>query len=65
MVTALFMLMGIIKKPTLWSYFSKNQLLGTPFFPETISLGRLELICRFLHFADNSQKDQFPGVQSS
>jgi uncharacterized membrane protein len=30
-VLALFMLMGIIQKPTLQSYFSKNRLPETPF----------------------------------
>jgi uncharacterized membrane protein len=33
MVIALFMLMGIIQKPTLQSYFSKNWFLETSFLP--------------------------------
>jgi uncharacterized membrane protein YhaH (DUF805 family) len=32
MVLALFMLMGILQKPTLRSQYSKNLLLLTPFF---------------------------------
>jgi hypothetical protein len=54
MVIALFMLIGIIQEPTLLSYFSKNWLLETLFFPETVSLGGLDLISMFLYFADSS-----------
>jgi hypothetical protein len=31
-VWALFMLMGIVEKPTLRTYYGKNWLLFTPFF---------------------------------
>jgi hypothetical protein len=34
-VSAFFMLMGILQKPTQRSYYSKNRLLFTPFFSET------------------------------
>jgi hypothetical protein len=49
-VLALFMLMEIVQKPTQRSYYSKNCLLFTSFLPKTLSLERLELIIRFLHF---------------
>jgi hypothetical protein len=55
------MLMGIIQKPTLWSYLSKNWLLETNFFPETVSLNRPEPICKFLYFVGNSDRDQYQG----
>jgi hypothetical protein len=61
MVTVLFMLMAVIQKPTLQLYFSITWLFETPFFPETVSLGRLELIYKFLHFTDNNKKWQFYG----
>jgi len=41
-VLALFMLMGITKKPTLFSYFSKNYILATPIFGSIISTDRFE-----------------------
>ena len=41
-VLALFMLMGIIQKPTPRSYFSKNYILATPIFGSIISMDRFE-----------------------
>jgi len=37
-VLALSMLMGIVQKPTLHSYFSKNYILATPIFGSIISM---------------------------
>jgi hypothetical protein len=39
---AIFMLMGIIQKPTLRSYFSKHVILATPIFGSIISRDRFE-----------------------
>ena len=47
-VLALFMLMGIILKPTLRLYFSKNYILATPIFGSIISMDRFESICNFM-----------------
>jgi len=44
-VLAIFMLMGIIQKPKLRSYFSKNYILATPVFGSIISMDRFESIC--------------------
>ena len=52
-VLAFFMLMGIIQKPTLQSYFSKNCILATPIFGPIISMDRFESICNFMHFNNN------------
>ncbi|XP_023703521.1 piggyBac transposable element-derived protein 4-like [Cryptotermes secundus] len=60
-VLALIMLTGIVQKPTLRSYYSKNRLLFTPFFSETLPLERLEAITRFLHFSDNSKQSEYQG----
>jgi hypothetical protein len=60
-VLALFKLMGIVQKPTQGSYCSKNHLLYTAFFPETLSLDRLELIIRFIHFKDSSALNEYVG----
>jgi hypothetical protein len=59
-VLALIMLTGI-QRPTLRSYYSKNRLLFTPFFAETLPLERLEAIMRFLHFSDNSKENEYQG----
>jgi hypothetical protein len=58
----LFMLMGIIQKPTLRSYFSTRRAMSTPGFRDTISRNRLELICKFLHFVDETMST-FQGPQ--
>jgi hypothetical protein len=52
-VRALFMLMGIIQKPTLQSYFSKNSNLVPPNFGCVISMDRLESICNYMHLNNN------------
>jgi hypothetical protein len=49
-VLALFILMGIIQKPTLISYFSKNCILSTPIFGSIITMDWYESICNFMHF---------------
>jgi hypothetical protein len=51
-VLPLFMLMGILQKPTQRSTYSNNCLLYTLSFPETLSLEGLELT-RSLHFSNN------------
>ena len=53
-VLAFFMLMGIIQKPILHSYFSKNYILVTPIFGSIISMDRFESICNFTHFNNNN-----------
>jgi hypothetical protein len=60
-VLALFMVMGILQKPTQSSYYSQNRLLFTSFFSETLPPGRLELIVRFLHFINNSTASEYQG----
>jgi len=52
-VLALFMLMGIIQKPTLRLYFSKNCILATPIFGSVISMDRFESVCNVMHFNNN------------
>jgi hypothetical protein len=41
-VMVFFMLMEIIQKPTLQSYFSKNSILATAIFGCVISMDRFE-----------------------
>jgi len=56
------LLMGVVKKPTLKSYWSTNSILTTRVFNETMSRHRFEQILRSLHMADNrfpSKDDRF------
>ena len=46
--------MGIIGKPTIESYWTRNRLLTTPAFSNLMSRDRFELILKFFHFNDNS-----------
>jgi hypothetical protein len=57
----LYLLMGIIQKPTLRSYFSRKRILSTPWFGDIISRDRFEQIKFFLHFADNANKADYEG----
>ncbi|XP_072007002.1 piggyBac transposable element-derived protein 4-like [Engystomops pustulosus] len=47
--------MGIVKKPKIRSYWSKNPIQVTPVYSAVMSRSRYEHIMRFLHFSDNSQ----------
>ena len=58
---SILLLQGIIQKPTLGHYFSRNRLLATPIFFEIMTEKRFLLLLRFLHFADNeSYNGQVP-----
>jgi hypothetical protein len=46
-VLGIFMLMGIIQKPPLRSYFTTERVISTPGFGDIITRDRLELICNF------------------
>ena len=52
----LVLLTGLIdKKGRLQSYWSKNPIIATPFFNETMSGDRFQLITTFLHFNHNEK----------
>jgi hypothetical protein len=63
-VLGLFMLMDIIKKPTLRSYFTTKSVISTPGFGDIITRDRLELICTFLHFANSKTINSFQGQKN-
>jgi len=46
-VLGLFLLMGIVQKPTARSYFLKRRVISTTGFADVISRERIELICKF------------------
>jgi len=60
-VLGLFLLKGIVQKPTARSYFSKRRVISTPGFTDVISRERFELICKFLHFIDNESLPTHQG----
>ena len=51
----LLMLMGIVHKPRLTMYWSRDNIMATPIFNQVMRRDRFPLLLRFLHFADNSQ----------
>jgi hypothetical protein len=55
-VLALLILLSIIPKPSLKTYFSCNPLVAMPIFGCVNSLVQSEPIFKFLHFTENSTK---------
>jgi hypothetical protein len=53
MVFGLLMLTGIIKKPEFHMFWSRDEMLATPFFNATMSRNKIQLLTKFLHFNDN------------
>lgn len=51
----LVLLMGLVKKPSIRSYWSTDILYHTPMFRMAMSRTRFEAILRFLHYSDNAQ----------
>lgn len=62
-IRAIFMLMGTVQKHILRMYFSCSQLTAMPVTGSVSSAHRLESICRFLHFINNSYQDTYDGPQ--
>jgi hypothetical protein len=54
--------MGIIQNSTLLEYFSRKRILPTPGFDDVISRDRLQLIMKFLHSEDNTNKANYEGL---
>ena len=55
---SLLFLTGIIKKPTLSSYWSTDPLLATPFFSSVMSRGRFYSILCWFHFNNNATRPE-------
>ncbi|XP_067121312.1 piggyBac transposable element-derived protein 4-like [Centruroides vittatus] len=55
---ALLILQGVVKKPNLRLYFTKNKMLATPFFGEVIARNRFEDLLRFMHFTVDSKRSK-------
>ena len=54
-ISGFVFLMGIIHKPAIHMYWSKDPLFCTPIFSAIMSRNRFQLLLKFLHFSDNSQ----------
>lgn len=51
----LVILQGVVKKPEMEQYWSKNPMLMTPFFLQAMSFRRFKQIKQFLHFSNNAE----------
>lgn len=49
----LTLLMGLMRKPCIDLYWSKDELFRTPIFARVMTRERYQIILRFLHFVDN------------
>uniref|UniRef100_A0A8C6TMA0 PiggyBac transposable element-derived protein domain-containing protein n=1 Tax=Neogobius melanostomus TaxID=47308 RepID=A0A8C6TMA0_9GOBI len=47
-------LTGYIRKPSLEMYWSVDEIDATPYFSQTMSRNRFQIIWRFLHYNDNT-----------
>ncbi|XP_023229417.1 piggyBac transposable element-derived protein 4-like [Centruroides sculpturatus] len=56
LLEGMFLLMGIVNKPTIQSFFSTNFLIKTPIFNEIMVRDRFLLLLSFLHFTSNENK---------
>lgn len=56
----LCILMGLIYKPRIWMYWSKDALYNTPLFSQLMSRNRFLILNKFLHFQDNQDPQYNP-----
>ena len=54
MFIGLVTLMGIVHKPNINSYWSRDELYNTPIISKVMPQDRFKVILRFLHFNDNA-----------
>ena len=54
---AMIILMGIMPKPNMKLYWTRDSVLETPFFPNTMPRDRFMALLAYLHFADNNHAD--------
>ncbi|XP_054720540.1 piggyBac transposable element-derived protein 4-like [Uloborus diversus] len=55
---ALIILQGIIKKPQKKMYWTKTEVLETPFFGKIMTEKRFSLLMKFLHFEDKNTENE-------
>ena len=54
MFIGLVILMGIVHKPNINSYWSRDELYNTPIISKVMPQDRFKVILRFLHFSDSA-----------
>ena len=54
---SMIIIMGLMPKPELKSYWTRDPVLETPFFPNTMPRDRFAELLSNLHFIDNSHAD--------
>jgi len=52
--------MGLVRKPTIFSYWSKLSSGSTPWFPQMFPRNRFQLILRFFHLVNNEDFADLP-----
>ncbi|XP_023217915.1 piggyBac transposable element-derived protein 4-like [Centruroides sculpturatus] len=55
---ALLILQGVVKKPTMQLYFTKNEMLATPFFRQVMKRDRFLLLLSLIHFTIDSEESR-------
>uniref|UniRef100_A0A8C5DHQ7 PiggyBac transposable element-derived protein domain-containing protein n=1 Tax=Gouania willdenowi TaxID=441366 RepID=A0A8C5DHQ7_GOUWI len=50
-------LTGYVKKPSLYLYWSMDEVDATPYFNKTMSRNRFQIIWRYLHYNNNESQD--------
>jgi len=53
----LLILQGTVHKPENGTYFSKREIIVTPYFSQIMTEKRFHLLLKFLHFSNNSKFD--------
>jgi len=53
---AIVLYMGMVKYPTIYSYWSRDPFYMNSFVPKIMSRNRFQLLLRFIHFADNQSR---------
>ena len=54
--------MGLLKLPRVGDYWSRNEVLATPWFSSILSRDRLLRILRYLHLNDSSKQKKYGEV---
>lgn len=57
----LVLLMGIVRKPAIAHYWSKDPLYSTPIFGTVMSRNRFQILLSMLHYNDNTQAPVGPN----
>ena len=55
---SLVILQGIVQKPSISSYYSRNAPIATPFFGKCIGRDRFHLLLKYLHFTEDDSKTE-------